>query len=801
MSDLRYALRTFTAAPLFATIVVVTLAAGIGPTTAIFSIVQSLLLREPPYADMESLVSVWRHRQPGDRAPVSGPDFADFQRLNNTMKEMALSGSSSYNVGSIDQPVRVEGARVTPNFFALLGTAPLAGALPSGAARDVVLSYGLWETTFGKSPQAIGREIRINGESHRIVAVMPRAFGLPEKAALWIPFEMTAGRLGHRAYHQYRAIARLKPGVTVSQADADMKRIAAWLGETYPDTTRGIGATVEPLQDTLVGPVRRPLLILLAAVFFLLLIACSNAANLMLTRAAGRQREFAVRSALGASRTRVARQLLTEALLLSLAGGALGLLLAYGSVALVRKLGGQYFARPELITINGGVLLFNVAICIATGLLFGLAPVHALDGGFASLKSGVRTATNRGWESRAVRESIVVAVVALSYFLLVGAGLLIISHIRLRSIDLGLRTQNLMTFRIFLPESRYPDTDTRTRFYQNLVQRLRTTPGIERAATVSGLPLNNTMSGDFAIEGRPDPTKARRIASFTEAGPDYFATAGIPMLQGRDFTDDDTRQIAPKFEALGRGENVVPPPVIVNQTLVRRFFEGEPVLGRRVLVGGDTPGIIVGVVGDVRQKSILEEPPAHVYFALGTPLPPFPMSFVARSSLPAGSVTAAIRQHLRALDPDVPPYSVRTAEEVVSDAVAGSRFHAVLLSVFAVIALVLATIGIYGVVSYGVSQRTREMGIRMAVGASSSDLLKLVVGQVMRLAAIGVAIGATGALLMTRSMEALLYEVSSVDARSFIAVGVLLFAVALVASANPARNAASVDPNVSLRYE
>ncbi|HEU4521798.1 MAG TPA: ABC transporter permease, partial [Thermoanaerobaculia bacterium] len=741
-------LRTFTSAPFFAAAVVLTIAVGVGPTTAIFSIVHSVLLRELPYRDPGSLVAVWRHRSAGDQAPASGPDFADIRSMNQSFTGMAVATSTgNFNIGNVAQPLRVEGTSVSANWFAVLGGQPLFGSVPSGApvggSKLVVLSQGLSESLFGAADPS-GRELRLNGEIHHIAAVMPREFAYPQTAELWVPFDLTD--LGHRALHQYLVVARLKPGVTVEQATADVARIAGRIGEMHPETSRGISASVQTIRDAVSGDVRRPLLILLGAVALLLLIACSNAANLMLTRAAARQRDLAVRSALGATDGRLARLLLAESIALALAGGVAGLALAHGAIAVVRAYGTTYLQRPDLIAIDGTVLVFNFAICLATGVLFGLAPLGALRNASESLKSGARTGTNRGWERRAVRDGIVVGVVALSYLLLVGAGLLLQSYVKLRDIQLGFRPDRVLSFRVFLPPAIYGENEARTRFYQQLVQRLRTTPGVESAATVSALPLERTMSGDVSLPGVPDPEKTRRIGLFTEAGPGVFRTLGAPLIEGRDFTDDDSKTLDS---------------LIVNQTFARRFFGARPAVGQKILIGGDFPGTIVGVVGDVRQRDIAADIQPQIYLPLGTPLPPRSMTFVVRASTSPRALMSAVRMQLAEMDPDVPPYRMKTMDELVQDAVAAPRFHALLMAMFAAVALALATIGIYSVVSYGVAQRTKEMGVRLALGASGRDLLRLVIARVVRLAATGIAVGMAAALVLTRAVETLLFNVSS----------------------------------------
>ncbi|HEX8151990.1 MAG TPA: ABC transporter permease, partial [Thermoanaerobaculia bacterium] len=689
--------------------------------------------------------------------------------------------------------------------FRLLGTRAELGSLPDGKAiggeKHVVLGYELWQRSYGGA-NVIGKQARLNGESYTIVAVMPRDFAYPPKAELWVPYDLTAETLGHRAYHRMHVIGRLKPKVTVAQADADMKRIAKQLGELYPDTTRGIGAGVSSLREVLSGDVRRPLLMLLGAVAFLLFIACSNVANLALTRAATRRKDLAVRMALGATRDRIARALLTESVLLALIGGAAGLPLARMSMRALRLLGSAYFPRPEQITLDYTVLAFNFTIAILTGIAFGFTPLITRGNLFDSLRSGDRTDAHGGREGRFARELIVVAIMSFSFVLLIGAGLLLRSFMKVRSIEVGIRPERALALRIYLPESKYPDNAVRTEFFTRFLERLRATPGIDAAAALSGLPLENTMSGDIVFPGESDPVAARRIASFTEVSPGYLAAAGVPLLAGREFTWDDVRQVPQLVEALiAQKPNARRVPALVNETFAARFGQGSP-LGREVFVGGDLPMVVVGVVGDVKQTEPTKPTAPHVYMPLGTPLPMRPMNFVIRShALDAASVASIARNTLRQLDPDVPPYKIRTLEEVVSESVAGPRLQAVLLTAFGAIALILATMGIYGVISYNVTQRTRELAIRMAIGAAAPDVLRLVLSRVGRLATIGVALGATGALLLNRWLDSLLFEVDSGDPTMFAAVAAVTLATALLASTAPARRAAALEPMVALRAE
>ena len=507
----------------------------------------------------------------------------------------------------------------------------------------------------------------------------------------------------------------------------------------------------------------------------------------MMTRAVARERELAVRAALGATNSRLARQLLAESLMLTTLGGLAGLAMAAFALRLLRTLGAAYFPRPDLISIDGRVLAFNFAIATLTGIVFGLVPLLSRGDRFAELKSGSRAKSTNAF----IRESIAVAVIALSFLLLIGAGVLIRSYSRLRSVDVGIRADRLLTMRISLPDAKYPDLEVRTRIVRRVLDELRATRGVESAATVSGLPTENTMSGDIAFPNEGHFTGSRRIASFSEVSPGFFRTAGVPILEGRDFNDDDLRTLLQLDRA----------PVLINATMAERFWSGRSPLGEFVLVGGEAPSTIIGVVGDVKQKNPSEPTPPHVYLALGTPMPPRPVTFIVRSSLAPRDVVAAMRRIMRGIDADVPPYKVRTMNEVIGDAFAGPRFQTVLLLVLASIALLLAVVGIYGVISYSVAQRTREIGIRMATGASHAAVLRLILGRVAKLALIGIALGGTCAIAFSRTLESLLFEVDPADPRVFSSVAVLLVLTALIASAAPARRAASVDPSISLRYD
>ncbi|HEX7150874.1 MAG TPA: ABC transporter permease [Thermoanaerobaculia bacterium] len=767
LTDFRYAVRSLLRAPSFAVLLIATLAIGIGPTTTMFSIVDSLLIRDLPYRDADSIITVARSRVPGEAVPVSVPDFIDFRTRNTVFSDMAAATArGDYNISGVDEPLRVLGSAVTPNLFALLGAKPFLGSIKQ---NEVVLSHGLWHRTFGEKRDIIGRTVRINGSAMRIAAVMPRRFSYPGRAELWIPGPLPEH---DRGYHQLRVVGRLKPGVTLAQAEAELARLARQIGDENPSISRGIGVRLATLREALVGDVRRTLLVLFGAVVFLLLIACSNAANLLLTRAAGRQRELAIRGAVGATRGRLARQLLFESLLLSLAGGVTGLLLAYGGVAIVRATSDAYLSRPELLAIDGRVLAFNFAVAVLTGVLFGLAPL--------TMNLTMRGITRGSTIHSRLRDASVVTVVAFTFLLLVGAGLLIRSFVHARNVDVGIRPDGLVTMRIALPERTYPTTESTTAFCLRLLDR------IPQSATVSGLPTANINSGNLRFPGEERVARARRIVTISAVSPGWFGVAGIPLLEGRDFTREDTapRQV-----------------VIISRTMARRYWPSRSPLGEQVLVGSDDRATIVGVVADVRQSGVTYPPTAHVYLPLGMPVPFRATNIVVRSSRPTKEVVEMVQRELRALDPDIPPYLVRTMDEVLDDGVAGRGFLAMILGIFAAIALTLSTIGIYGVIAYGVTQRTRELGIRMAAGATATHVLRLVIGRVVVLASIGIAFGAAGALVLTRWLESLLYQVSPADPWAFAAVAALLLVTAILASARPASRASRVEPAVCLRWE
>lgn len=804
LRDAHLAVRSLLRSRHYTVLVLVTLAIGLGATTAVFSVVESLLLRPLPYRDASSLVVLWRYRNAIDHAAVSGPDFLDFRSMSTSFARLeAATRGDSFNVGGIAAPIRVEGSVVTPGFFSLMGTAPVAGALPdtAGDERQAVIAHDLWLQAFGGKP-VIGTQTHLNGETFTIVAVMPRGFDFPPRAQVWIPRAMAGAEVGHRAYHRLHVLGRLRPGVTVQQADADAGRVAKRLGELYPETTKGIGASVSSIRDVVVGEAKRPLLMLAGAVVFLILIACSNVASLTLTRFSARTRELAIRAASGADAWRIARQLITESVMLSLAGGALALPVALACIRALRSLAGSMLANPAQVAPDWRVLAVNFAIALATGVIVGVVPLLSRRQWPDALRGGERIDASGGVNGRGARELIVVAMIALSFVLLTGAGVLARSFLATRAIDVGIRREHALTLRLYLPDTTYPDFAQRTTFVTRFIEAMQRTPGIDAVTSISGLPLENSMSGDIVFKDEGDPVAARRIASFTEISPGFLGAAGVPILEGREFTWDDVRQLPARLEAMTTEvESAERIPVLVNATYAHLFGHGRAI-GQDVFVGGDLPARVIGVVGDVKQGDPRKPTAPHVYMPLGTPLPKRPVSFIIRSAqLSSEAVASLARETLRRLDPEIPPYRVRTLGDVVDESIAAPRFQAVMLAALSAIALLLAATGVYGVIAHHVAQRTREVAIRMAVGASRADVMLMILARVARLVAVGIVLGAAGATVVAGSLQALLYEADAVEPATFAAVIVMTMAVALIASAAPARRAGAVEPMVALRME
>jgi putative ABC transport system permease protein len=798
IQDVRYGVRMMRKRPGFTAVVVLTLALGIGANTAIFSVVNAVLLRPLPYRNAERLVWVGGNIRGGTNgASVSPPDYLDYRAQNTVFEEFAASTSvpNAVNLTGAGEPERLTGSRVTANYFRAFGVEPALGRAfgaeeeRAGPAPVAVLSDGLWKRRFGGDPSVVGKTLTLDGKAVTVVGIAPPEFQYPAGAELWLPLDSDDPDMKIRPAHFLRPIGLLKPGVTIEQARAETDLIARRLEELYPESNKGWSLTLIPLQEQVVGDVRTSLWVLLGAVGFVLLIACANVSNLMLARAAARRRELALRTALGASRWRVARQQLTESVLLALAGGALGLLLAWWGVDVLAALGAGDIPRTRDIGVDGRVLAFTAALSVLTGLAFGLLP--ALRASRPDLNEVLKDA-GRGTSGPGrgrVRAALVVSEIALALTLLAGAGLLVKSFVGLRRVNPGFDPANVLTLRIDLARARYAKPEQAAAFFGELQRRVAALPGVEAAGMVTELPLSGQPNDMyFYVAGRPPQTADQKVtADFRRVNQDYFRAMRIPLLRGRGFTEQEVAGAAGV--------------VVVNETLARNFFPDEDPLGKHLVIdfGKAEEFEIVGVAGDVRHRSLEGE----VYQMMYLPtLRVGRTNLVVRTTSPDPlALASAVRGEVAAVDRDQPVSAVRTMEEVVSGSVAQQRFRTLLLAAFAGVALLLAGVGIYGVIAYSVTHRTHEIGIRMALGAGAADILKMVVGQGMALALAGVAVGLLAALALTRVLSSLLFGVTATDAATFAAVSLLIAAVALLACLVPARRATKVDPMVALRYE
>ncbi|MCI0392114.1 MAG: ABC transporter permease [Acidobacteria bacterium] len=793
--DLRYGARMLLKQPIFSLIAIITLALGIGANTAIFSLVNTVLLRPLPFAEPERLVWTWGEFSGGNRAATSPPDFLDYRAQNQVFEELAAMIFNSFNLTGTGEPERVIGGTVTANFFQALGVKMVQGRVftpeeeQSGRGQVAIISNGLWRGRFAGDPGIIGRTIVLDGRSHTVVGVAPEATGLLLEAEIWTPLTFDIPEMKIRRFHFLRAIGRLKPGVILQQAQSDIDAVAARLEKLYPESNKDWRLRLVPMREFLVGETRRPLYVLLGAVGLVLLIACANVANLTLAQAARRQKEVALRHALGADRMRLIRQLLTESALLSMIAGIIGLLLAWWSADLLTALAQDSIPRVGEIELDDRVLGFTLLVSLLTGVVFGLAP--ALQSSRPdlneTLKEGGKGSGSSSRLGRA-RNALIVIEVALALVLLVGAGLLIKSFRRLQEVDPGFDPRNLLTMRLFLPESKYPESQQRQAFFEQALRRIEALPGVQAAGTSTMIPTLGGGDTYFTIEGKPFSDPDRKVTAFNpRVSHDFLRAMKIPLIKGRHFTEPETKEEKSKT-------------IIINEAFVRAYFADDEPLGKRLIVdmGEPWPCEIIGVARDTTQ------------FALGSDV--YPMMYlpsiqagvtviVVRASGDPLALTASVRAAVREVDRDLPIANVRSMDQILSNMAGEARFRTLLLGVFASVALLLAGIGIYGVIAYSVAQRTREIGIRIALGAQVRDVLRMVVGQVMRLALIGVGVGILGALAVTRVLESLLFNVSATDPLTFIGVSALLALVALLACYIPARRAMKVDPMVALRYE
>ncbi len=807
IQDVRYGLRMLARNPGFTAIAVITLALGIGANTAIFSVVNAALLRPLPYKDPTRLVYVWSAEKARGipQSTVSIPDLHDWREQNRVFDGMAGWWIGTYNLSGGDEPQQVEGWTVSPNFFHVLGVRPERGRTfapdeeQGSKDRVVVLSHALWMGSFGGDRGILGKTIKFDGESHTVVGVMPAEFSSPfPNAQLWVPWPVRAESLAPRGSRFMRVIARLKPGVTFQGAQADMDTIARRLEREYRED-KGVTAYLVPAGQQITGSVRPALLVLLGAVGFVLLIGCANLANLLLARSAAREKEFAIRTALGASRFRLVGQLLTESLLLSLLGGAFGLLLAGWGIEFLRTLAATEIPRAQDIGLDAGVLRFTLGLSLLTGLAFGLIPALQSSKGRIneSLKGGGRGLAT-GMRGRRVRDFLVVWEMALALVLLVGAGLLIDSFLRLRAVNPGFNPDSVLTCKIPLPSAKYKNPQIAS-FFQQLLERVRALPGVKAAGATMTLPLQYRGGGYWSglnIEERPAATRESiPIVSFVQVTPGYFRAMGIPILKGRPFSEQDNSDQSPKV-------------VIINATLARRFFPEVDPIGRGICMGEDPskgPWLtVVGVVGDAALESLTDPRFPQVFSPHAQGVEgglSGNMELAVRTSSDPLSLAAMVRDQVHQLDKDQSVADIRTLAQVVNASLAQPRLNTLLLAAFAALAVLLAATGLYGVMAYSVAQRTREIGIRMALGAERQDVLRLVVKHALVLTLIGVGVGLVAASALTHFLSSMLYGVKPIDPLTFGIVSLTLAAVALLASYIPARRATKVDPITALRYE
>jgi putative ABC transport system permease protein len=800
LQDLKSGLRTLAKNPGFTAAAVLTLALGIGANTAIFSVVNAVLVRPLPYRDAGRLVLVWQIEPQFDSAPVTTDDFLAWKEQHDIFDAMAAGteGLSRASLTGVGEAEAVRSAPVSAGLMEMLGVQPSLGRVMRpdedvpGHDTVAILSYGLWESRFGSDPQIVGKTLTLDGKTRTIIGVMPRGFVFPRiwtiKPDLWIPLAPSGAEgPGHWLY----VIAHLKPGVTFQQAQTAIKAVAERRAKLRPESNKDIGARVEGLRDYLVGDFRPRILVLFGVVGFVLLIACANVANLQLARTTARERELAVRTALGAGCIRLLRQLLTENLLLSVLGGAAGLLVAlWAKVFLLSLSPPDYFPRASEINISPRVLAFTLGISILAGVLFGLFPAFRsfrIDLN-ESLKEGTRSLTEN-LRSRRTRSAVVVTQLSLAFILLVGAGLMIRSLQKLADVNLGFETANVLTMEVDLPEFRYTKPEQALTFYQDALTRIQSLPGVRAAAFTSQLPLGGGPNGTIQVEGAPQTPGFGEgpLVQPTEVTQDYFRVLGILLLRGRTFTPADTPSSTPVC--------------VVNAALANHFWPGRDPVGKRLRFSGDSTWLeVVGVVGNSRRWSLFEEAMPEVYFPYVLS-PDIHMKLAVRTATDPQGLVRALRAQISAVNSNVPVYAVTTMQQAVSDSTAGHRYLTLLMAMFALVALILVVTGIYGVISYSVARETHDIGVRMALGAKREDILKLVLGKVTAIAILGVGIGLAGAAGLTRFLSGLLFEVKPTDPLTFVGVALSLLTVALVACYIPARRATRVDPMVALRYE
>jgi putative ABC transport system permease protein len=810
MQNVKFALRLLRKSPGFAFVAVVIMALGIGANTAIFSVVHAVLLEPLPFRDADRLVQVW-HVPPQTSFPgmtrfaVSAANFLDWQKQNSVFERMALYGGGGYDITGAGKPESIHAGRVSADFFSILGVQPLHGRvfLPEedrpGSNHEVILSYKLWQSRYGSDPNVIGRSINLDGDPYVIVGVMGPKMVKPGFAEVWTPLGLTDKEAAIRGEHNFLSIGRLKPGVTLSEAQSEMDTISQRLEQTYPEDDKGWGALVNSMREETVSDVRPALLMMLGAVAFVLLIACANVANLILARTFARRKELAIRSALGANRSRLIQQLLSEALIISLCGGALGLVAAHFGIELLLKFFADKLPRMGEIGLNGPVLAFTFALSIATGILSGLLPAWGMTKGDVNdaLKQGLgHTDADSG--SSKTRSALVVIEVALSLVLLIGAGLMVRSLWKLQTIDPGFDEHNVLTLAVMVPKHQFTGPTQESQFFDEVLQRVRSLPGVESAGAVDDLPLAGGSNQPVAIEGRPvvamseQPEVSVRIAT-----PGYIQAMHIPLMQGRNINANDTADSASV--------------VVISQSMAKQLWPNESSIGRHLKLSfyPDKNREVVGVVGDVKQTG-LDSPAgiATLYWPLaqvaGSPMSPwrsFPLSLAVRTTTPPQTLATAVTGAINQVNKDIPVDNVMTLEDFVGETLTQHSFNMQLLTIFGLLALVLCAIGIYSVLAYSVKRRMREISLRIAFGATLGDVARLVIVEGMKPTLAGIGIGLIAAFALGRVANSLIYGVSSRDLATFLVVTVLLIVVSFGASLIPALRATRVDPLAVLRDE
>jgi putative ABC transport system permease protein len=805
LQDLRYALRSLLKSPGFTLVTLLTLALGIGANTAIFSVVNAVLLRALPFRDPDKLVSVREVYGGGQEGSSSGPNFLDWKKRNHTFEGMTATRGINLAMVSGGEPEEIRGATVDADYFKVLGVDPILGrgfaaGEDQGQATVVVLSENLWRSRFGADSAILGRIISLSGQPYTVIGVAPSTTTYTGPIQAWLPLGYGQGHSAQRDSHSYTVAGRLKPGVTLRQAQADLSGVARALEREFPGSNTGRGVKLIPLAEDTVGGVRSALLLLTGAVALVLLIACANVANLFLARAATRQRELAVRAALGAGRWRLTRQVLVEAVVLSFVGGLLGLLLASWAVDLLLALQPRGIPRLKEVGIDSTVLAFTLLVSIAVGFAFGLFPALTMSRQDpAESFRGEGRGSSTGRPRTRLRSGLVVAQVSLALVLLVGAALLIVSVRELSNVVLGFRPDGAMTFQLSIAPSKYADADAQQAYIDRLLERLRAIPGVRQAGGVFFLPLSEGFtSGDISVEGRPAAAPGQeQYAGYRIVAGDFLNAIGVTLRRGRLLTSADRQ-----------GSTLV---TVVNEALARRFFPGQNPIGQRLTFG--TPDSaqwrqIVGVIADVRQTGLTTPPDPELYVPTNQLSPQdwaifmtIPISFVVRSDVEPAALGPAIKAAVREIDPDQPISRLREAGELLQDATARQRFNMTLLTLFGVLALTLAGIGVYGVMAYGVNQRTRELGIRLALGARATSVQAMVLRQGLGLTAGGLALGLVGALALSRLLTTLVYGVNPSDPRVLGIAALVLALVSVVACLIPAIRATRVDPIDALRSE